>query len=157
MWRYVVIGGPGLFFILMLSKRDPDFLLRIYKSWQLAFFLIKKTIRVTFFRLNWWKFVFSCNWHCCSCNMWSTLVQRKSGCSECGTFQREAIGEAEESMSSFFLVGNLAPRMTVIACFIVVSHNLAKYICQIYIFYPVSQKYLADLCSCIHYILVSDL
>lgn len=46
--------------------------------------------------------------------------------------------------------------MTVVVCLIVLRHNLSEYKCQMCIFYPVSQKYLADLFSCIHYIFISD-
>lgn len=45
--------------------------------------------------------------------------------------------------------------MTVIICFIVLGHNLAEYKCQICIVKPASETYLADLCSCIHYIFIS--
>ena len=113
---------------------------------------------MTFFCMNRRKFVFNCNWHYCNCNIWSSRIQRKESlfCA-CNFPEREARGKADKSMSSFFLTGNLTTRMTVLACFIVLSHNLAEYKCQIYIFYPASQKYLADPCSYIQFLLKEKL
>lgn len=75
-------------------------------------------------------------------------------CSVYVDFQREKRYVKQINHVFIFLTGNLTTR---IACFIVLSHNLAEYNRQIYIFYPVSQKYLADLCSYVHCILLSGL
>lgn len=113
---------------------------------------------MTFFCLNWRKSVFSCNRHYCNCSIWNTHVQREASLFCAYSFpKREAIGKADKSMSLFFHTGNSTTRMTAIACFIVLTHNLAEYKCQICVCYPVYQKSLADLCSYIHCILISDL
>lgn len=155
MWRHLLVGGPGLLSVLGVT------------GIQIPYWDCKKeaadirpclrTTRVTFFPQTGRSLCSTATGATATTASGAPKYEAKSLFSVWTFPKREARGEADKiSMSSFFLTGSLATRMTVTACFTVLSHQLAEWKCQVYIVYPVSQKFLADLCSYMHFYLVLE-